>query len=160
MCKWTWICIKTSDSLSDTNSVTISFSKNISKLDYCFKLTDMFWVTKRLLTNLHTNKLKGQAHQINSPPYDRWWRLTSWSLQFIGMETCHLSLLLPKWDVAGPMMRGMDLSLHNIIQIHNNVQWDWQYFTEYSLVFPYISLNVGNILWSIVSATEHCYGSE
>ena len=23
--------------------------------------------------------------------------------------------------------------VHNIIQIHNNVLWDWQYFVEYSL---------------------------
>ena len=26
----------------------------------------------------------------------------------------------------------MSLRLHNIIQIHNNVLWDWQYSTEYS----------------------------
>ena len=26
-----------------------------------------------------------------------------------------------------------DLSPHNIIQIHNNVPWDWQYFIEYFL---------------------------
>jgi hypothetical protein len=26
---------------------------------------------------------------------------------------------------------------HNIIKIHNSVMWDWQYFTEYFLIFPH-----------------------
>ena len=29
---------------------------------------------------------------------------------------------------------------HNIIQIHNNVMWDWQYSTYYSRIFPNLSL--------------------
>ena len=31
--------------------------------------------------------------------------------------------------------------IHNIIQIHNNIKWDWQYYTEYS---PY-----SNWMWRI-----------
>jgi hypothetical protein len=31
---------------------------------------------------------------------------------------------------------------HNIIQIHNNVMWDWQYYVEYS---------TWNILYNILS---------
>ena len=49
---------------------------------------------------------------------------------------------------------------HNIIQVHNNVLWDWQYSTKYSQIFPTFSLNVANIQWNIVVPIEHCYGSE
>ena len=36
-------------------------------------------------------------------------------------------------------------ALHNIIHIHNNVIWDWQYPTIFFLIFPTFSLYVGNI---------------
>ena len=36
-------------------------------------------------------------------------------------------------------------NLLNIIQIHNNVLWDWQYFMGHSHIFPTFRLNVGNI---------------
>ena len=29
---------------------------------------------------------------------------------------------------------GSNTSVHNIIKIHNNVMWDWQYFTKYSTI--------------------------
>ena len=44
----------------------------------------------------------------------------------------------------------------NIIQIHNIVLWESQYFIEYSLIFSTFSLNLGipgNIPWSTVSPT-------
>ena len=46
---------------------------------------------------------------------------------------------------------------HNIIQIHNNVMWDWQYFIEYS---PHSVRIWGNIMYNIVCPTKHCYGFE
>ena len=44
-------------------------------------------------------------------------------------------------------MSSSDISqhLHNIIQIHNNVMWDWQHSTKYSQIFPTFKPNVGNI---------------
>ena len=32
------------------------------------------------------------------------------------------------------------VGVHNIVQIHNDVMWDWQYSTDYSLIFPTFSL--------------------
>lgn len=52
--------MKTSDSPSDINLMIKLFNKNIlklKKLDYWFKLTDIYWVNKRLMigttSNLH-----------------------------------------------------------------------------------------------------------
>ena len=36
------------------------------------------------------------------------------------------------------------ICIHIIIQINNNVRWDWQDFTEHSRIFPTFKLNVGN----------------
>ena len=47
----------------------------------------------------------------------------------------------------------------NIIQIHNNVLWDCQYYIEYSWIFFMSTLRVGNITWYIFSPIKHCYGS-
>ena len=48
-------------------------------------------------------------------------------------------------------------NFHNIIQIHNNVLWDWPYFIEDFLHSYWIW---GNIPWSIGGPTIHCYGSK
>ena len=51
----------------------------------------------------------------------------------------------------------------NIIHIHNDIMWDWQYSSRYSLIYPHsvwmweIS---GKVSWNIVSPTKHCYGFE
>ena len=50
--------------------------------------------------------------------------------------------------------------MHNIIQIHNSVLWDWQYSTEYSSIFLTHILNVGIIPWNIVNPAKHCYEFE
>ena len=46
--------------------------------------------------------------------------------------------------------------LHNIIQSHNSVQPDWQYYVKYSshlvLMWKYFA--------EFVSPAEYCYGSE
>ena len=69
------------------------------------------------------------------------------------------------------------LTLHNIIQSHNNVLRDWQYYTKYSShsvfmwgVFSrtdnilqnisHIHVECENILHNIFSPAKHCYGSE
>ena len=41
---------------------------------------------------------------------------------------------------------------HNILQIHNNVMWDSQYYVEYSIVH----IEYGEY----VNPIEHCYGYE
>ena len=38
---------------------------------------------------------------------------------------------------------------HNIIQIHNNLMWDWQYYVQYS----HIPTECGNIVQNIVNPT-------
>ena len=39
--------------------------------------------------------------------------------------------------------------LHNIIHIHNNVMWDWQYSTEYFYIFPSSEVNTTFGVFSI-----------
>ena len=48
---------------------------------------------------------------------------------------------------------------HDIIHIHNNVLWDWQYSKKYSHTFPILSMNVRNIIQNIVNCNgyEQCY---
>jgi len=41
--------------------------------------------------------------------------------------------------------RSLNSSFINIIQIHNNVLWKWNYSTNYSLLFSTFSLKLGNI---------------
>lgn len=54
--------------------------------------------------------------------------------------------------------------LYNIIKIHNNNLWDWQYSTEYSCIFSTFGLNVEEypriFLWNNGSPTEHCFEYE
>ena len=42
---------------------------------------------------------------------------------------------------------------HNIIQIHNNVLWDWQFLKEYFWIFPTFKLDVENIRENFVNRT-------
>ena len=42
----------------------------------------------------------------------------------------------------------MKLVPHNIIQIHNNVLWDWQYYAEYGLVITWRFIN--SSLWPLM----------
>jgi len=59
-------------------------------------------------------------------------------------HTISTSLTKPKsWS----MCRGV----HNIIQTHSSVLWDWEYFAEYEL---------WGIFCRILSPTEHCCESE
>ena len=41
-------------------------------------------------------------------------------------------------------MFSFKVKFHNIIQIHNNVLWDWQYSTRYYRMWEIY----GNILWN------------
>ena len=58
-------------------------------------------------------------------------RLKSWS--FLGQHGCLQFNLLSH------------VHIHNIIQIHDNALWDWQYFTKCFQRFLTFKLNVGNI---------------
>jgi hypothetical protein len=50
--------------------------------------------------------------------------------------------------------------MHNIVQIHKIVLWDWQYFTKYSPHWDWMWEIFSIIPWNIVSPIEHSYGSE
>jgi hypothetical protein len=53
--------------------------------------------------------------------------------------------------------------VENIIQIHENVLWDTQYFIKYSRIFSHSDSKwemSGNILQNNVNPTYHCYESE
>ena len=56
-------------------------------------------------------------------------------------KSSHVKSLL--WEVRLRLEKGVNsdyllilwpLDLHNIIQIHNIVMWDWKYFVEYSTI--------------------------
>ena len=62
------------------------------------------------------------------------------------------------WDIDGLKMKWQQLMKkfdctkqkynHNIIQSHNNVSWDWQYYAKYLSKF---NMNMENIPYNIVS---------
>ena len=45
--------------------------------------------------------------------------------------------------------------IHNNIQIHNNVLWDRQYFTKYSLIFCTFSIKVHQVLQTFTLNTKY-----
>ena len=56
-------------------------------------------------------------------------------------KSSHVKSLL--WEVRVGLEKGVSsdcllilwpLDLHNIIQIHNSVLWDWKYYVEYSTI--------------------------
>ena len=69
-------------------------------------------------------------------------------------ERCMMGMFYLKYVIKA------NIQCHNIIHIHTNVLWGWQYSTYNFQVFPTFRLNIGNFMWNIANPMEHSYGYE
>ena len=96
-----------------------------------------------LLKDLGLNKTYGDGCNM------KLWQMKSmtgalfFSPRDLSIKTVFIGVDLNLYNTPMYVLRPMQYFIrHNIIRIHNNVLWDWQYATKYSWIFLTFSLNV------------------